>query len=91
MGIKLNDDRLDTEELSTELHVPAAATAAPAAAEKRARRCWRGCLSKNMLVCVSLWILFALLTMAYSLISPFFPQVVSIELIQLSMHASQCH
>ena len=49
------------------------------AAEKRPRGLIRKCLSKNMIVCLSLWTLYAMLTMAYSTINPFFPQVVSMR------------
>ena len=63
-----------TEESTTESHV--------LAVEKRPRGL-RRCLSKNLIVCLSLWILFVMLTMAYSTINPFFPQVVS------TMHVGQ--
>ena len=58
------------EESVTESHVPAA---------ERRPRGLKGSLSKNMIVCLSLWILFVILNMAYSTINPFFPQVVSTE------------
>ena len=62
-----------TEESTTESHV--------LAVEKRPR-VLRRCLSKNLIVCLNLWILFILLNMAYSTINPFFPQVVSTGLVE---------
>ena len=56
------------ESIATESHV--------FAVEKKPRGL-RRCLSKNMTVCLSLWVLYVMLTMAYSTINPFFPQVVS--------------
>ena len=58
------------EESTTESHVLATDL-------RRPRGLIRGCLSKNVIVCVSLWILLVMLTMAYSSINPFFPQLVS--------------
>ena len=54
-------------------------------AKKRSRGLKR-CISKNLIVCLCMWILYFLCCMAYSTINPFFPQVVS-ELPNRMKHA----